>query len=119
MTKVNRVGAWLATAFLIPLTAAAEDSTKLDVESLARDVLGQAGYARQEALAALEQRGNPDVAPTLIQAFVSFAAMRPRLIRRYKHLPAKTSLSGTIGCSGRKVTRRSSHTRGSTRSKPM
>ena len=68
MYRFIRLAAIAATALVTPFSAAAQDRATLNVESLARDVvLGQAGDARKEALIALEQRGELDVVPSLIQ----------------------------------------------------
>ncbi len=60
-----RLGVLAVTAVLAFTPAQAQRVE--DVDSLVRDVLGPSGSARQEALDAMLQRGDPDVVPALIQ----------------------------------------------------
>ena len=68
MIRISGTAAIVAALLVAPLPAFTQDQAPYSIETLARDVLGRAGPARQEALAAFEERGELDVVPTLIQA---------------------------------------------------
>ena len=90
MTSLSKSSVLAAALLIAPLTASAQEQASFNVEALARDILGRAGPARVEALAAFEERGELDIVATLIQGLRFLRRDAPAINQTLQALTGET-----------------------------